>query len=448
MNVDCKQCGHPFEVPENKAGQTVDCPSCSTPVPLPSKVRIRVDQEDVKLNNDSGSTGLSLYKPEQPEPEPEQPAEVPPPEAESQPGEPDLIRVNCPSCDQHLKVPVELNGTVIDCPSCDGKMPISNESPAPQSAPDIKIECPSCQQHLVVPNELEGQAIDCPACNTKVPIPEATPPELPSNEVTPPVEKPAKHGEPSFWRLIGRAFVLNGAGFAMLGALYAFSILFRFLMNGSGYVPFIGGFLPIVIWIGYCSWMFDYAKQTIVLSASGGWDLPELFGWTDQNASDLFINGFVQLIGIVLCCISPFILIVLLGFNDNLDQERYSIAWVWTLGLGAFMCPVVTLCVSIFDGSNVLFYLMAALRGMKIFFFHYCVIHIISIVVVFSIFLLFLIQVGASLAVEFGFYGSIGMVVLLLAPLIILYLIIVSCRLLGYMYYANRRKLRWLGEKQ
>jgi hypothetical protein len=69
-------------------------------------------------------------------------------------------------------------------------------------------------------------------------------------------------------------------------------------------------------------------------------------------------------------------------------------------------------------------------------------------VVVFSIFLLFLIQVGASLPVAFGFYGPIGMVVLLLAPLIILYLILVSCRLLGFMYYVNRRKLRWLGEKQ
>lgn len=366
----------------------------------------------------------------------------------TQPGEPDVIRVNCPYCEQHLKVPIELNGTAIDCPSCGCEVTIPGDSPESQSAPGIKVECPSCQQHLLAPGELGGQAVDCPACSTKIPIPEATPPELPSNEVAPPVKKPAKLGEPSFWRLIGRAFALNGAGFAILGALFAFSLLIRFLINGSGYVPFIGVFLPIVIWVGYWSWMFDYAKQTIVRSASGGWDLPELFAWTNQDASDLFLNGFAQLIGIVLCCFSPFILIALLGFNENLNQERYGIAWIWTLGFGAFMCPVVTLCVAIFDGSNVFFCLMAALRGMKVFFFHYCIIFIISIVVVFSIFLLFLIQVGASLPVAFGFYGPIGMVVLLLAPLIILYLILVSCRLLGFMYYVNRRKLRWLGEKQ
>ena len=76
MNVECKQCGHPFEVPENKVGQTIDCPSCSTPVPLPSKVRIRVGRDDVKSDNDSDSTTLSLSKPEPP-------AEVPPPESES-----------------------------------------------------------------------------------------------------------------------------------------------------------------------------------------------------------------------------------------------------------------------------------------------------------------------------------------------------------------------------
>ena len=165
--MECKQCGHPFEVPENKAGQTIDCPSCSTPVPLPSKVRIRVGRDDVKSDNDSGSTTLSLSKPEPP-------AEVPPPESESQPGEPDVIRINCPYCEQYLKVPIELNGTAIDCPSCGCDVKISDESPESQSAPDIKIECPSCQLQLVVPNELEGQAIDCPACNTKVPIPEVT----------------------------------------------------------------------------------------------------------------------------------------------------------------------------------------------------------------------------------------------------------------------------------
>jgi len=40
--------------------------------------------------------------------------------------------------------------------------------------PEHKIHCPSCDQHLAVPEELAGQLIDCPACNKPLAIPDFT----------------------------------------------------------------------------------------------------------------------------------------------------------------------------------------------------------------------------------------------------------------------------------
>ena len=36
---------------------------------------------------------------------------------------------------------------------------------------ELKINCPGCDQHLSVPVELAGQQIDCPSCNTPMIVP-------------------------------------------------------------------------------------------------------------------------------------------------------------------------------------------------------------------------------------------------------------------------------------
>ncbi len=37
---------------------------------------------------------------------------------------------------------------------------------------EYKIHCPSCAQHLSVPEELAGQLIDCPSCNKPMTLPD------------------------------------------------------------------------------------------------------------------------------------------------------------------------------------------------------------------------------------------------------------------------------------
>ncbi len=39
----------------------------------------------------------------------------------------------------------------------------------------MKMECPSCKQHLDVPDELVGQTIDCPSCGENIAVQEAEP---------------------------------------------------------------------------------------------------------------------------------------------------------------------------------------------------------------------------------------------------------------------------------
>ena len=69
-----------------------------------------------------GCGALSLKKTESSKPKPEKPASIKLQSGKKSKseGEPDegLIRLNCPGCDQHLKVPQELGDQSIDCPSC------------------------------------------------------------------------------------------------------------------------------------------------------------------------------------------------------------------------------------------------------------------------------------------------------------------------------------------
>ncbi len=69
-------------------------------------------------------------------------------------------------------------------------------------------------------------------------------------------------------------------------------------------------------------------------------------------------------------------------------------------------------------------------RGLKVFFVHYCLIYAISAAVMVATFMFMPVL------------GDMAILVIYAFP----YPLIVVCRLLGFMYYANRAKLSWLGE--
>ena len=444
MNVNCEQCGRTFEVPDERAGEAVDCPGCNASVSVPSEAGIRIKWGDVKPNKGPGSTSLSLSKPESPKAE--QSSEAPPPEAESQPEEPDVIQVNCPSCDQHLEVPVELSGTVIDCPSCGGKVPISAEPPVSQSAPDIKVKCPSCEQHLAVPKELGGQTIDCPSCGSNIAVPseaedaereeeydpfrsnaEAGVPrveEVPEPTPTPQVIIPAKAVSPTsqatFWQLIGRAFILNGSDFGKLGVMIAVSFIVQVVFVLLSVLFCITFPFLILIIIGYPSWFFAYGKLILNYSAEGETELPP-FPDISENKYDLFIVGFFQCLAIGIVSFFP------VGIGIKIESQVFVIV---ALSFSAFFTPLLAFYVAMFDSIVGMFRVDFIYRGLKVFFVHYCLVYVISVAVMIATFMVIPIL------------GDMAILVIYAFP----YSMIVVCRLLGFMYYTNRAKLGWLGE--
>ena len=445
MDVNCDQCGHMFEVPVERTGEAVDCPDCNASVSVPSEAGIRIKWGDVKPNKGPGSTGLSLLKPESPKEE--QSSEIPPSEVESQSEEPDVIHLNCPSCDQHLEAPVELSGTVIDCPSCDGKVPISGEPPVSQSAPDIKVECPSCEQYLAVPKELGGQTIDCPSCSSNVAVPsevegagreeeydpfrsnaeagvpriEEVPVPVPPGQVIIPAKAVPPTSHATFWQLIGRAFILNGSDFWKLGVMIAVSFIVQvvFVLLSVTFCltfPFL-----ILIIIGYPSWFFTYGKLILNYSAEGETELPP-FPDILEDKYNLFIVGFFQCLAIGIVSFFP------VGIGIKIESQDFVIV---ALSFSAFITPLLAFYVAMFDSIVGMFRVDFIYRGLKVFFVHYCLIYFISTSVMIATFMVLPIL------------GGMGIMVIYAFP----YPLIVVCRLLGFMYYTNRTKLRWLGER-
>jgi len=107
--------------------------------------------------------------------------------------------------------------------------------------------------------------------------------------------------------------------------------------------------------------------------------------------------------------------------------------------VSAFLFPVMLLGVAVMDSLVILINVKLLLRSLKIFFTHY--------LVIFAIFgamnvLFYLLLIGWAVVSWFVWPLQFLLIFLILPAF--LYQMLVLCRLLGFMYYAHRKKLKWM----
>ena len=107
--------------------------------------------------------------------------------------------------------------------------------------------------------------------------------------------------------------------------------------------------------------------------------------------------------------------------------------------VSAFLFPVMLLGVAVMDSLVILINVKLLLRSLKIFFTQY--------LVIFAIFgamnvLFYLLLIGWAVVSSFVWPLQFLLIFLILPAF--LYQMLVLCRLLGFMYYAHRKKLKWM----
>ena len=482
MSVKCEQCDHQFEVPAENAGKPVNCPECDTPVQQsPDDGGIRIKWGDVKKKG-SGGGALSLKKTESSKPKPEKPASIKlqPGKKPKSEGEPDegLTRLNCPACDQHLKVPQELGGQSIDCPSCQQKVPVpavtqSNAAELKTPEPYIRFNCTGCNEPMAVPSEYAGESIECPSCATSITV--AAPsgvvaPAVPEGDektaAAPQVAEPAPVPQPPsgksfdagiFWKLIAQAFALKGRSLSRFGVCvgmsYAVAVVFVIIQVFFVWLRLdvrIIFLLNVLLLVSITTLVFTYIKNVIRSCGKGVVDLPSVFdlrgdskhyrhdkegGIQQTGEPPAFIKNIIHVLGIIWASYLLLMLTLICIYKGLVGPGAIYLA----MFVSAFLFPVMLLGVAVMDSLVILINVKLLLRSLKIFFTQY--------LVIFAIFgamnvLFYLLLIGW--AVVSSFVWPLQFLLVFLISPAFLYQMLVLCRLLGFMYYAHRKKLKWM----
>ena len=480
MSVKCDQCGNQFVLPTENAGQSVHCPACDNPVKqLADEGAIRIKWGDIKTEKQSGVGALSLKKTESAKSKPEkapsiklQPKEEAKPKKDSDEG---LIRLNCPACDQHLKVPKELGGHSVDCPSCQSKVLIPDDTQQETQSTElyIRFDCSGCSEPMAVSSEYAGQTIECPSCAMSslveapsMPVAASTPgsDEYGGNDVAFPKSVPVPKlssgkglDRDIFWKLIGQAFVLKERNLANFGILMGISfvaafgfIVLQFIFAWISLYLTFALFLDGLLLVSLSTMLFTYIKNVIRRSAKGVLDLPSVFDLSGDikhyrhDASGevmqtgeppAFIKNLIHLLGIAWASYLLLIITLLFIYKGLLGWAFIFLA----MFVSAFLFPVMLMGVSIMDSLLILVNVKLIFNAFKIF--------ILQYLVIFSIFftlniLFFLLFIGWAVISSFVLPLQFFLLILILPAF--LYQALVVSRLLGFMYYANRDRLKWM----
>lgn len=469
MSVKCDQCGHQFDVKDAKADAPVACPACDakiTPTSDEDVIRIKWGDTPPKKGPNTNA-GLSLKKPEPTKSDTSQKISLkvqPKKEPKQEPKivvEDGLIRVNCQGCDQHLKVPEELAGQEIDCPSCQKKVRIPGKAKPASADPYIRFDCSGCNEPMAVPAKFAGQTIQCPSCETSVAVAqpeEVQPKSQPTGKKTPipntdtpepaPMKKKTYDGR-LFWRLIGQAFALKGKNLAHFGMFVG---MFFVVMICLGVIP------AALVWIGFpyqfAGWvwiglalfsstrLFIYMKRVISHCGAGSLELPSCFYRRDDEDRPRYIVSFLQALGIVFILSIPTLVLMMFFVIGMLGGVAGLFLFIPTLFFAAFLFPLYVMVVSIKDSLESVINFKRLVDMLKI-----CILQYLVIVAISAVAGLLFWGITIVTSIPAAFIPALAYILMIFMMAIPLYIVVVNCRLLGFMYHAQRHKLNWDGDE-
>jgi hypothetical protein len=195
----------------------------------------------------------------------------------------------------------------------------------------------------------------------------------------------------------------------------------RFL---AGYAPLLGLVALVFLFIGVTGYLFAFAKDVVATSAQGEASLPS---WPEVTSPADFAVPCGQFLALALICFGPLLV------WEKWQPEDTSI-WISVLltAAGAFYFPMALVGVALADsiaGVNPAVIVPSILKILG----HYLM-----------AFALVVLLVAAQWAGEWlARRMAIPLLPTFLAELITLYLIVVTARVLGIMYYVNRERLGW-----
>ncbi len=464
MNVNCNQCGHMFEAPDERIGGVADCPDCNNSVSVTISSRIRVDSSDIGLEEGSQRAGSDAERNEQKSQSDDSMPQSQEGDFEKGPEDSNLVKVNCPSCAVYLDVSAELMGNEIECPSCRSNFFLPDPSDTDEELiVDELPSYPQCNRHAEVPAVME-----CTRCGKKLCMECVVKPgkihfcySCKSRCVfLGDVELPSLRFH-TFWPLLRVSFFPGGGGFVIIAIASLISTILGFVVisnlweifsqlmlvsNVAGELGFIvrpgpisklvaligmsPGFIIIVLFGGYC---FTYAKWITLEAANGNEVLPQ---WPSlESIYEETLGAFFQLAPLVVLCYGlPFGLISVLPIPVSATPRLP----LFVLTVGGLFMPFLILCVSLFG----------SMQGIKIAFVQQALgVFLGQYVFVCSVFTV----LSAIMFVAFVFLvqtvDSAGNAVYFAVPFVafvVLYSVTVTMRMLGYLYYANRAQLKWL----
>lgn len=223
---------------------------------------------------------------------------------------------------------------------------------------------------------------------------------------------------PSFWAALPGAFVypFRDGGWMML----LYGGVFSLLVGVGSFLPLFG--LIPVLWFG--GYLVNYFMTVVNASANGEDDLPHWPPWTDVWASS--IGPLLRVTVLWAVAFGPFLAAIY-----YLDASENAV-WA-TLGWAALYLPMGYLGISL-DQSIVGVHPLRAVVSMVKIPLHYLAACIVLAAAATASTLL-----EQTLA-ESGFAGIAA------SSIVSVYFLAVESRILGYMYFANRRRLAWYGE--
>lgn len=223
---------------------------------------------------------------------------------------------------------------------------------------------------------------------------------------------------PSFWAALPGAFVypFRDGGWMML--LYAG--IFSGLVGVGALVPLFG-LIPL-LWFG--GYLLNYFMEVANASANGDDDLPHWPPWSDVWASS--IGPLVRVTFLWAVAFGPFFAAL---YHPDAGETA-----IWaTLGWAALYLPMGFLGISLDQSIVGVNPIRAIVSMVKI------PLHYLAACVVLAV------AGGASTALQ-GALAESGIAGLVAATFVSVYFLAVESRILGYMYFANRRRLAWYGE--
>jgi DNA-directed RNA polymerase subunit RPC12/RpoP len=323
----------------------------------------------------------------------------------------------------------------------------------------IKFHCSNCKKKFGVPDDYAGRRIRCNTCNQTTIVPKPapavpgpqevqielqSPPQFDELKLSPPDDTPPTDSRPDtfgqvthppaalpdsttlprwYWPFL---FPLNGTGLGMIG-LFVLSRFFIWLaIFGAVYViPIIGIVVALILSVisfiikVYACW---YTCLCVQMSAQGQIKAPDVLQHDEGGFWEMAKQLFRIIAAVGFCGLSA----ILYYYHYKKTDELF-----WgIIAAGWFFLPMMLL-------SSIMYDSLAGLNPFLV---------VISIIRVFFRYVLLVLKLSipAGLFIITLFYSKhLGILFILPAQAILLYLAFVGAAMLGRFFLVNEERLNW-----